>query len=389
MVDDGPSKCSASCSSVVDGRLTLSVPRHYTALTGDFLVAFTTNDNTPLNSTDWYIDVIESRDTGQLSPLTTVNIPGGYSDGEISIGCGVIDVAGQLVVRLVVDRTSSRVVTQSIVVDVLWSSSSLTLRLTDSHQALSDDLPVTLTVDPTLCQSRHSNVFYTLQLLYLASTTNTSSVIQAPHNTVVFTQTLAALRTPASPIVVPCSLIDRAGLYQAWLVSSRRSDVPIAKSNVLAVHWSDHYSLSVSSASKSCRKPVLVRHTQPRCDNVFYTLRVLVPSHIDQLAPGRDVTASRSRDWRYVAERRVKSSDKSVTFNCALFQYTEQCVVFFSTAADNTVHVHQRSCTSPPTHQLRTGYIYSSSSPSCCRPTCNFMCQTIGRLVSLQQSQVR
>ena len=346
---------------VVGGHVSLTVPRHYTALDGELLVVFSTSDDSPLNDTDWYIDVIESRD---LSPLTTVDIPGGYSDGEVSIGCGVIDVAGQLVVRLV-DSTSSDVVAQSSIVDATWPS-SVTLRLPESHKALSDDLAVTLSVEHIKCQSQHSAVSYTLQLIYLGVNASSSA-----HHAVVFQQTLAALTTPSSPIVVSCSLIDRAGLYQAVLTSSRRPDLPVAISNIVVVNWSHSYSLSSSSLSKSCRQHVVVRHSQPRCHDVFYTVRVLVrqlPSNnnknrVEFLEDvSDDVT---SRDWQYVSERRVKSSRTSVSFSCALFQraadtmYSEYCMLLFSKAADDSVHIHQRFCTTPSAH-LYKGQICSS-----------------------------
>jgi len=347
------------CRYVVDGHVTVTVPSHYTALAGDLLVVFTTSDDTTLNDTDWHIDVIESRDQGHLSPLTTVDIPGGYSDGEVSIGCGVIDVAGQLTVRLV-DSTSSDVVAQSNVVDVAWPT-PVTLRLPHSHQALTDDLRLTLSVDGVSCQSQHSDVFYTLQLLYLGLNAS-SSFVQLPHTAVVFKQTLTSLsRGRSSAIIISCSLIDRAGSYQAVLTSSRRPDLPVAVSNVVVVGWSDAYSLSLSSLSKSCtRQLVVVRHTQPRCHHALYTLRVFVlrrlPSNDNNKSverPLEDVSLSlsTSSDWRQVSVRRVKSSRSSVTLDCALFDSwrgARHCVLLLSTASDASEHVHRRYCTNPP-----------------------------------------
>ena len=342
--------------------MTLTVPRQYTALAGDLLVVFTAGHDTPLNNTDWYIDVIESRDNKYLSTLTTVDIPGGYSDGEVRIGCGVIDAAGQLVVRLV-DSTTSDVVAQSNVIDVAWPP-SVRIRVPDSHKALSEDLTVTLSVSHIACQSQQSHVFYTVELVYLGLNTSSSG-----HSSVVFTHTLSVLSSTSSPIIISCSVLDRAGFYQAVLTSSRRTELPVAVSNVLAVDWSHVYSLSLSSVSKSCRQHVIVRHTQPRCHDLFYTLRVLVrqlPSNnnnnnrvLERVSD--DVT---SRDWRYVSERRVRSSRTSVTFDCSLFQRDAQhCVLLLSTASDDTEHVHQRYCTTSPTHTY-TGEISFSSSCS-------------------------
>jgi len=330
--------------------VTLTVPRSYTALAGDLLVVFTaSDDDTPVNNTDWYIDVVESRDSGHLSPLTTVDIPGGYSDGEVIIGCGVIDVAGQLVVRLV-DSTTSDVVAQSSIVDVAWPS--VTLRLPESHKALTDDVRVTLSVDDRVCQSQQSHVSYTIQLVYLGVNTSSHS-----HRSVVYTQTLAILTSPSSQIVVSCALVDRAGSYQAVLTSSRRSDVPVAVSNVVVVGWSRRYSLSLSPASTPCRKQVVVHHTQPRCADVVYTVRLFVrqlPSYNDKAERVGDVT--RSRDWRYVSERRVKSSRTSVTFDCALVErddvmYRQLCALLLSTAGDDSVNVHRRFCAAPVTRR--------------------------------------
>jgi len=333
----------------VGGNVTLTTPRSYTALAGDLLVMFAADDDTVLSNTDWYIDVVESRDSGHLSPLTTVDIPGGYSDGEVIIGCGVVDVAGQLLVRLV-DSTTSDIVAESSVVDVAWPS--VTLRLPDSVTALSEDVRVTLSVAGSVCQSRQSRVYYTLQLVYLGVNASTA------RKSVVYEQTLPTLASPrSSPLVVSCSLIDRAGSYQAVLTSSRPSDVPVAVSNVLAVSWSARYSLSLSPLS-TCRRHFVVRHTQPRCPDVFYTVRLFVRHphtyyHDDdsRVHGGSDVTRLTSRDWRYVSERRVKSSRTSVTFDCSLLERddtmtSELCALLASTSSDDSLHVQRRFCAS-------------------------------------------
>ena len=330
-------------------QMTVTVGRHYTALAGDLLVEFTTGDHSALNNTDWYIDVIESRDTGHLSPLTTVDVPGGYRDGQVSIACGVIDTVGQLVV-LLRDSATSHVVARSNTVDVSWPP--VTLRLPDSHRALTDDLPVTMTVDDTVCQSQHSHISYTLQLLHINNVSSSS----------VYNKTLSTLASRSSLIVdVPCSLIDYAGSYQAVLTSSRRPDVPIALSNVVEVGWSDRYSLSMS-AVQPCRKHVVVRHRQPRCDDSVYMVR-LVARQLYNHVHDDDLTMTRSRDWRYVSERRVKSWRTSVTFDCSLFERDEvTCVLLVSsTPHDNTAeHLHQRHCTH--TGQRHCSLIFSTVS---------------------------
>jgi len=350
--------------------VTVTAPRHYTALTGDLLVALTTTndvDDSPLNNTEWYIDVIEARDTGgNLSPLTTVDIPGGYGDGEISIGCGIIDVAGPLIVRLI-DTTSSDVVAQSDVVNVRWPS-SVALRLPDGHIALDEDFPVTLTVGHITCQSQHSHIYYTLQLVYLGGVNSSASVFDSSSlKTVVFKQTLQTLASPSTHIRVSCSLLDRAGRYQAVLMSSRRRDMPVAISSVVTVEWSRSYTLSSSSLSAPCHHHVVVHHTQPRCHDVFYTVRIIVRQppttnrdnnvRLDGTQNSEDVKRFTLRDWRYVSERHVKSSGASVTFDCELFQRdnVEHCVLLFSTASDNTVHVHQRYCTTSSIHPHTAG----------------------------------
>jgi len=238
-----------------------------------------------------------------------------------------------------------------------------------------EDLVVTLSVEHIECQSQDPQVSYTLQLIYLG--VNASST---PHNTAVFQHTLVALTTSTSPIVVPCSLIDRAGLYQAVLTSSRQPRLPVAVSNVVVVDWSPSYSLSSSSLSKSCRQPVVVRHSQPRCHDVFYAVRVLVrqlPSNNDDHNRVEFQDGVTSRDWRYVTERRVKSSRTSVSFSCSMFQRAaadtinvEHCVLLLSRASDDSVHVHQRFCvtpdTQPHTGQISSRYTLILTTPVCC-----------------------
>jgi len=348
--------------------VTLSVPRQYTALAGDLLVTFSTNDEaTPLNDTDtWYIDVIESRDPreeeddGYLSePLTTVDIPGGYSDAEVNIGCGVIDAAGQLVVRLI-DSTTADVVAQSSVIQVSWPT-SVKLRLPDSHRALTEDLVVRLSVGAdVLCKTEQPDVSYSLQLIYLGLNQTSSTFVDTSQqkSRVIYGQTLRSLSSV--DLTVPCSLIDRAGFYQATLLFSRRPDLPLAVSNTVVVAWSRAYSLSLLSGS-ACRSTAVLRHTQPRCDGASYTLRVLVrrrrynDNNYYSYVVGRggvdDVTRG-SRDWRHVTERRVTSSETSSTLDCAdvaprhdAGQHLEHCAVLLSTASDDSEHVHQRVCT--------------------------------------------
>ena len=338
---------------VSGGDVILRVPQHYTALAGELTVVFVTqgDDSSSLNDTDWHLDIRQSRDLSiadeHPSPLATVDIPGGYSDGEVSIGCGVIDAVGQLVVRLV-DSTTSDVLAQSSIVDVAWPS--VALRLPDGVSALTADVPVTLEVYGVACQSQHSHVYYTLRLIYLGF--NSTS---PPSPNVVFEQQMATLARLSSHIVVACSLIDRAGSYQAVLTSSRRPEVPIAVSNVVVVAWSRRYSLSLSStspsSSKHCRRHVIVRHAQPRCDSVVYTIRVSIrrlPSNINRVA-GDVVDDVMSRDWQPVTERRVKSSRSSVAFDCSSFEadslHDEHCVELLSGSSDGNVYVHRRFCT--------------------------------------------
>jgi len=208
--------------------VSVTVARSYTALAGDLLVVFTASgndddDDKSLNSTqDWYVDVVAAAHDHLSSPLTTVDIPDGYSDGEVIIGCGVIDVSAQLVVRLL-DSSTSDVLAQSSVVDVAWPS--VTLRLPATHHALTDDLTVTLTVNDRVCQSQQPHASYTLQLIYLG--VNASSV--------VYQRTLTTLVSPSPQLVVSCCLINQPGSYQAMLTSSRRSDVPLAVSDVMVV----------------------------------------------------------------------------------------------------------------------------------------------------------
>jgi len=313
--------------------VSVSVRRSYTALVGDLLVVFT--DDSSLDNADWYVDVVDARDASRV--LTSVDIPRGYSDGQLIIGCGVIDVPGPLVVRLLESSTSD-VLAQSNVVDVAWPS--VTLRLPASHSALVDDVPITLTVDHRVCQSQQPHASYTLQLVYLG--VNVSSV--------VYEQTLTTLVSSSPQLVVPCSLVDRAGSYHAVLTSSRRSDVPLAVSDVMAVTWSQRYSLSLTPA-RACRggEPhAVARLTLPRCAGVVYTLRLFVRT---DGAGGSDVTMVRSRDWRYVSERRVESSRTSVTLDCALLarygalSRDELCALLVSIASDGSQHVQRRYCT--------------------------------------------
>ena len=338
----------------------LIVARSYTALTGDLLVVFNQHDDDDddddnaagVDQTDWHVDIVDARHPSPA--LTTLDVPARYSDAELVVACGVIDVAGQLLVRLV-DSTTSDVLAQSGVVDVAWPP--VTLRLPHTSTALSDDVRLTLSVDQRVCQSQQQpRASYTLQLLYVAhpGLLNASYTLQLLYvarpgllnasSSVVYSRTLTTLGS--SHVDVPCALVDRAGSYQGVLTSSRRADSPLAVSNVLVVSWSRRYSLSLQSPP--CHhQQVVVRHSQPRCAHVFYTLRLLA-----RRAPAGGGDVTRSRDWRYVSERRVKSSRTSVAFDCqdlaaTMYDDGELCALLMSTAADNSQHVQRRFCTTP------------------------------------------
>jgi len=335
---------SACCTDGGGGGVArLIVARSYTALTGDLLVVFNQHDDDDddddnaagVDQTDWHVDIVDARHPSPA--LTTLDVPARYSDAELVVACGVIDVAGQLLVRLV-DSTTSDVLAQSGVVNVAWPP--VTLRLPHTSTALSDDVRLTLSVDQRVCQSQQQpRASYTLQLLYVArpGLLNASS-------SVVYSRTLTTLGS--SHVDVPCALVDRAGSYQGVLTSSRRADSPLAVSNVLVVLWSRRYSLSLQSPPCH-RQQVVVRHSQPRCAHVFYTLRLLA-----RRAPAGGGDVTRLRDWRYVSERRVKSSRTSVAFDCqdlaaTMYDDGELCALLMSTAADNSQHVQRRFCTTP------------------------------------------
>ena len=164
---------SACCTDGGGGGVArLIVARSYTALTGDLLVVFNQHDDDDddddnaagVDQTDWRVDIVDARHPSPA--LTTLDVPVRYSDAELIVACGVIDVAGQLLVRLV-DSTTSDVLAQSGVVDVAWPP--VTLRLPHTSTALSDDVRLTLTVDQRVCQSQQQpRASYTLQLLYVA-----------------------------------------------------------------------------------------------------------------------------------------------------------------------------------------------------------------------------
>jgi len=369
---------SACCTDGGGGGVArLIVARSYTALTGDLLVVFNQHDDDDddddnaagVDQTDWHVDIVDARHPSPA--LTTLDVPARYSDAELIVACGVIDVAGQLLVRLV-DSTTSDVLAQSGVVDVAWPP--VTLRLPHTSTALSDDVRLTLSVDQRVCQSQQQprasytlqliyvarpgllNASYTLQLIYVArpGLLNASYTLQLLYvaspglldasSSVVYSRTLTTLGS--SHVDVPCALVDRAGSYQGVLTSSRRADSPLAVSNVLVVSWSRRYSLSLQSPPCH-RQQVVVRHSQPRCAHVFYTLRLLA-----RRAPAGGGDVTRSRDWRYVSERRVKSSRTSVAFDCqdlaaTMYDDGELCALLMSTAADNSQHVQRRFCTTP------------------------------------------
>lgn len=292
---------------------------------------FTKSTRTP-------IDMEPSRSN---SPLT----------GQLTIDCGFIDFPGRVRLRLVIG--DEQLTVEGHVFDVTWPR--VTLVLPQSHVTLSSDLVIRVYVRDVLCESSptptptspssssFSSSQFLLELIYLGP--NPDSPLTTPHSpspVVVYSHPIRTLSALLSlDIIVPCGLIDQAGLYQAAL---RSTDHPIAASDRMSASWSPAYNLvPVSGPSVfPCDEiaHLAVRYTQPRCYSRQDKVRLY-----RQVQRARGSIAS-PVDLAYVAERRADALGNVVRFPCEVLdrEAIGYCFKYVSTANSGSVREEKMLC---------------------------------------------
>ena len=325
------------------GNVILTTSNQYKLYSGDLDVTVSIADAVDISNAS--LELVSLLDDRRV---TTYQIPVGFV-GDISVKCGAVDFAGQFVFQLVDHRgPQSLVVAKTSPINVSWPSSAVTLLLPSSHRALTSRLLLSVDVSSLHCDSVHQGVYYMLQLFYLGRDKSDSFQTQQIIDSKKF-PTLISLG--AQQMTYACRLIDQAGIYEAVITSSHDNRFVVAKSNRMAVLWSEAYELRVNvDAVLPCSKQLVVEFTQPRCSRNDDKLRLYAQR-------SRHSTLS---NLQYVTERRVLNDKSTVTFECRLFKPTDvsYCFKYISTANNGAVNEQTTLCL--PTN-YSTGQSFSLS----------------------------
>ena len=266
--------------------------------------------------------------------VTTYQVKAGFV-GDISVKCGAVDFAGKFIFQLV-DRpgSQSRIIAKTPPIDVLWPSSAVTVLLPSSHRALTSRLNLTIDIADLKCDSVHQGVYYMLRLLYLGRDDlggfQTEQIVDSRKF-----PTLISLG--AQQMTYACRLIDKAGIYEAVIISSHDNRFVVGKSSRLTVLWSDAYELRVKADTVSpCSEQLVVEVTQPSCSRSDDKLRLYAQRK-------RHPSSSQ---LHYVTERRVMNDESVVSFECSLFKPTDiaYCFKYISTANNGAVNEQTTLC---------------------------------------------
>lgn len=232
--------------------------------------------------------------------------------------------------------------------DVTWPR--ITLVLPQRHVTLSSDLVIRVYARDVLCDSSSSpppsssSSEYLLELIYLGPNPD-NPLITTPHSpnpVVVYTHPVRTLSSLLSlDLIVPCALVDQAGLYQATL---RSPEQPITTSNRMSASWSPAYNLVPNSGPSifPCDEntQLAVRYTQPRCYSRHDKVRLFV-----QVQRAKGNVAS-PVDLVYVAERRADAMGNVVRFPCEVLDHAAigYCFKYVSIANSGSVREQRAIC---------------------------------------------
>jgi len=320
----------------------LLTPTNYTVFSGDIPVKLTVPRNISL--VDPVVIELVSLPTNHV--LTSIDISQEYKDVEmLLINCRAVNSAGLLQFRLL-ESTNSSVVAKSAAIRVVWPR--VVLALPKHTRTLAGDVNLLILIEePFQCNSSRPNAAqYIVELNYFTRLRSdvivdaayfNAAAADAESTTVVsVTNQSVSLLTSNNVLTFSCSLFELVGFYLAVLRSSRHDVTipPLARSNPIAVDASDAYSVkTLESAIFPCTAGVVVKYTRPVCAGAGDRIRLFIqPPQKDELGMGSHPAA----EVKYVAERRIKSTDNAVSFSCSLFRDTVlgYCFKYISVASN-------------------------------------------------------
>ena len=253
----------------------------------------------------------------------------GIYEGELRLSCGAIDHAGEFIVVLKMKNTLEKIA-QTDVITVSWPDISVTLPR--SHKALTSDITGMISTDDVECESKHPESHYWVELAYFGK--NHTKDGQGPTRIAKRIDVEEISDVNKRPLTFECRNFDQAGIYKLLFKSAYDVEHPMALSNAMSVEWSQDYSLSSHSDHiLPCNRYVRIQYTKPSCAGNNDQIRLF------KRVPRTESSVASPTDLVYITERRAKSSQDSVTFQCDLFHESivKYCFKYISTANNGAV----------------------------------------------------
>jgi hypothetical protein len=239
----------------------LVAPVTYVALSGEVRVIYRLPhqaNNNVTSSVPVFRGAVRLVELPTRRPLTTVDIPPEYRDGEVTFTCGLVDHAGTFVFQLI-DKTqqgtgqgqNSTLLAESNEMTVRWPRLTITMPMT--HDALTDDVDVQLTLTEATCESVSSMARYSLLVVYSLTTDDGGDTSSSDFTVTVYNETVTRLM-PLNRVVrtLPCGVFDHAGSYTVQLTSSYDVTGSVVSSNTMVTGWGDYAVRATASTILPC-----------------------------------------------------------------------------------------------------------------------------------------
>ncbi len=278
-----------------------------------------------------------------FSPVSVFEIPLNQNNRkyEIDLACGVIDHAGDYILRFS-ETARSPILVESEPFTAVWPTTRIVIPR--SHPTLTREMTLRVTVEGAKCDSKHDEVGdkYWIEVVYYGLNETITNGKPEPKQ-YIFKQDLEEISILQDvPMVLSCDLLDQAGIYRARLQSLYDEEYPIGVSPVMEVQWSDQYTLTAEKQYilDNCQRYFTLHYTQPPCVGQDDKIRLY------KLERSPDASPASPMEQVYITERRAKSGRSHVTFSCELFdaRVSTYCFRYVSLARNFAVHDQTTLC---------------------------------------------
>nr|XP_039265788.1 uncharacterized protein LOC120341365 [Styela clava] len=263
-------------------------------------------------------DVVELFGNNEDEPITAQLITKSSETSTLIFNCGYFFNAGSY--QFKIRSTEGEILASSRPVPAQsWPKVKIDWERT--HEALTTDVKVSLTVEGKMCRSdiARQNKLY-LKMKKLDNGNNkkgglTSLIEGAQRQFKIFPVMTSSETFIPSYTVLPCEEFQNVGMYQVELfMTSPTDDVIISTSDVMNVEWSTDYNLKLLKHAFPCQGAgVIVSLSYPPCASTEDSVRLL----------------SVSNGTMKVVDSQNRGNEDHVTFSCSSFYIMNQTVEGF------------------------------------------------------------